>query len=46
MHEDKDFIDFEWTQFKEDVSLKGLLYRLDKGIDRKNRVIMSLDIDK
>ena len=37
------FIDQEWNEFKEDVSMKTLIDKLDRGIKRRRRLYISKD---
>ena len=39
--EEQKFIDQEWKEFKEDVSMKTLIDKLDRGIKRRRRLYIS-----
>ena len=42
-HAEQLFIDQEWNEFKEDVSMKTLIDKLDRGIKRRRRLYISKD---
>lgn len=41
--EEQKFVELEWKEFKEDVSMKTLIDKLDRGIKRRRRLYISDD---